>query len=172
MACDCLLQCFGAAALLYLAVRVLLGVYSTFFAGKGSIKARPGRWAVVTGASDGIGKEFCIELAKKGLNICLLSRTEKKLQDVASALEQLNPSIETKVIPVDFSLPADSYEKKVLSALSDLEVDVLVNNVGISFAYPENFLETESSLDDRMLNVNVQVNSITKQQDSILKEIA
>ena len=38
-----------------------------------------GTWALVTGASDGIGLEFCKQLARDGFNICLVSRTESKL---------------------------------------------------------------------------------------------
>jgi len=44
-------------------------------------------WAVVTGASDGIGRGFCEELAKDGLNICLVSRTKEKLDQVAAYLQ-------------------------------------------------------------------------------------
>lgn len=42
--------------------------------------------AVVTGATDGIGKAYAFELARKGLNIVLVSRTMSKLQDVAKEL--------------------------------------------------------------------------------------
>ncbi len=41
-----------------------------------------GSWAVVTGASDGIGVGFCKELAREGFNICLVSRTLKKMEEV------------------------------------------------------------------------------------------
>merc|ERR1711988_880091 len=46
-----------------------------------------GKWAIVTGATDGIGKAYCIELAKQGLNILLISRTESKLKECAEELE-------------------------------------------------------------------------------------
>jgi 17beta-estradiol 17-dehydrogenase / very-long-chain 3-oxoacyl-CoA reductase len=36
-------------------------------------------WAVVTGATDGIGLEFCKQLAKRGFNIVMISRTQEKL---------------------------------------------------------------------------------------------
>jgi 17beta-estradiol 17-dehydrogenase / very-long-chain 3-oxoacyl-CoA reductase len=42
--------------------------------------------AVVTGATDGIGKAYAFELARKGLNIVLVSRTMSKLQDVAKEI--------------------------------------------------------------------------------------
>mmetsp|Transcript_13376 Transcript_13376/g.16977 ORF Transcript_13376/g.16977 Transcript_13376/m.16977 type:complete len:100 (+) Transcript_13376:12-311(+) len=41
-----------------------------------------GTWALVTGASDGIGLEFCKQLARSGFNICLVSRAESKMKTV------------------------------------------------------------------------------------------
>src|SRR5437016_10044142 len=51
------------------------------FRGKQDLLARYGKdsWAVVTGASDGIGAEYCRQLAKMGFNIALVSRTMSKL---------------------------------------------------------------------------------------------
>jgi len=39
-------------------------------------------WAVVTGASDGIGRAYAIEFARRGFNVVIISRTESKLKDV------------------------------------------------------------------------------------------
>lgn len=47
-----------------------------------------GKWAVVTGASDGIGRAYAEELASKGLNVVLLSRTLSKLEEVAAVIQQ------------------------------------------------------------------------------------
>jgi 17beta-estradiol 17-dehydrogenase / very-long-chain 3-oxoacyl-CoA reductase len=44
------------------------------------------KWAVVTGASDGIGAAMCHELAKKGINLILVSRTRSKLLKVAEEI--------------------------------------------------------------------------------------
>ena len=41
-----------------------------------------GTWAIVTGSSDGIGAEYAKLLARKGFNVCLVSRTESKLKKV------------------------------------------------------------------------------------------
>jgi len=51
----------------------------------------PGTWALVTGASDGIGAEYCKQLAAKGFNICLVSRTVLKLQLVEAEVKRINP---------------------------------------------------------------------------------
>jgi 17beta-estradiol 17-dehydrogenase / very-long-chain 3-oxoacyl-CoA reductase len=44
---------------------------------------KAGDWGIVTGATDGIGQAIAFELAKKGLNVLLLSRTESKLEATA-----------------------------------------------------------------------------------------
>ena len=60
-----------------------------------------GNWALVTGASDGIGEQICYELAKDGFNLVLLSRTREKLERVASKCEK-EFKIETKILEFDF----------------------------------------------------------------------
>jgi FlaA1/EpsC-like NDP-sugar epimerase len=62
-----------------------------------------GTWAFVTGASDGIGAEFCKQLAAKGFNICLVSRTMSKLQEVEAAVKKINPNSATLIVQADFS---------------------------------------------------------------------
>ena len=47
--------------------------------------AKAGDWAIITGASDGIGKAIALELAGRGFNVVLIARTKAKLDEVASA---------------------------------------------------------------------------------------
>ncbi len=54
-----------------------------------------GSWAVVTGASDGIGAEYCRVLAKEGFNVVLVSRTLSKLQSVDAELRKINNKVKT-----------------------------------------------------------------------------
>lgn len=81
------LSAIGGAWLLftgiYLVIEKLLSSsrFSLSKAGAGN-----GGWAIVTGASDGIGKAYAFELAKRGFNLLLLSRTESKLQSVKEEL--------------------------------------------------------------------------------------
>lgn len=49
------------------------------------------RWIVVTGASDGIGREYAIQLAKKGLNVLVVARNETALRSVTDEIGQFRP---------------------------------------------------------------------------------
>ena len=62
-----------------------------------------GGWAVVTGASDGIGAEYARQLASYGFNVCLVSRTKSKLEAVRDQIKEIAPNVETKIIQVDFA---------------------------------------------------------------------
>ena len=60
-----------------------------------------GTWALVTGASDGIGKSFAIQLAKSGYNITLVSRSAEKMQQTVAELTAANPNVKTRIISLD-----------------------------------------------------------------------
>ena len=61
-------------------------------------------WAVVTGASDGIGAEISKQLAEKGFNIVLVSRSEDKLKQVASEISKSLPPVCTTQMIYFFSI--------------------------------------------------------------------
>ncbi|XP_039401739.1 testosterone 17-beta-dehydrogenase 3 isoform X4 [Mauremys reevesii] len=87
-----------------------------------------GEWAVVTGAGDGIGKAYSLELAKHGLNIVMISRTLEKLQKVATEIEQATGR-NVKIIQADFT--KDYIYENIEECLQGLEIGILVNNVGM-----------------------------------------
>jgi len=69
-----------------------------------TFKERYGPWALVTGTSAGIGKEFAVQLAGMGLNLVLLARRKKRIEGLAHQLESRN-KIHTRTIVADLSEP-------------------------------------------------------------------
>lgn len=104
-----------------------------------------GPWAIITGASSGIGKEFANQLASKGLNLVLVARRNDKLLDLSEKLE-LKFKIQTKVIKLDL-LGIGSVEKIILET-KDLNVGMAILNAGMevhgSFLF--NNLEKETNV--------------------------
>ncbi|XP_072006062.1 very-long-chain 3-oxoacyl-CoA reductase-B-like [Engystomops pustulosus] len=115
-----------------------------------------GGWAVVTGATDGIGKAYALQLAKRGFDVVLISRNEEKLQRVAQEIEKQSQQ-KAKTIQVDFTGGSEIYPK-VENGLKDLDIGILVNNVGMSYVSdPVRFLEVDDvpKKIDYTLNCNI-----------------
>ncbi len=97
---------FGVSVLGYwslLAIMRLVNNIGTFFLGIGSLKLKSyGSWAVVTGCTDGIGKAYVEQFAKRGINVVLISRTLEKLNAQADELKR-KYNVQTLVIAADFT---------------------------------------------------------------------
>lgn len=113
-----------------------------------------GNWALVTGASDGIGKEFALQLARAGFNLLLVSRTEAKLGALADEISSKNPAVQTKILAMDFARNNDEDYERLKTLVNELDIAVLVNNVGRSHSIPVPFVLTpEDELSD-IVNIN------------------
>ncbi|XP_050459228.1 very-long-chain 3-oxoacyl-CoA reductase-like [Cataglyphis hispanica] len=112
-----------------------------------------GKWAVVTGATDGLGKAFAKAFAKKGLNIVLISRSMSKLKDVAAEIER-EYRVETRVIEADLTEGQVVYAE-IGKMTQDLEVGVVVNNAGTSYDHPELFTNVSEEVLAKILQLNV-----------------
>lgn len=108
---------------------------------------------MITGASDGIGKEFALQLARKGLNILLISRTRSKLEDLAHDIAAAH-KVDTRIIAMDFSANQDSDYAKIEDMVSSLDVAILVNNVGLSHSIPVTFVDTQEKEMRDIITVN------------------
>lgn len=87
-----------------------------------------GPWALVTGASSGMGKEWCRSLASRGLNIAMAARRTPKLEELAAELKSKH-SVDTRVLTADLSQPGAA--AKLATGVEDLEIGMLINNAGV-----------------------------------------
>jgi len=96
-----------------------------------SIRERYGDWALVTGASSGIGTAFARALARDGLSLVLTARREDRLRELADELEK-RFDVSTRIVALDLAEPDGA--ERLAEAVRDLEIGVLVNNAGIGYA--------------------------------------
>lgn len=109
---------------------------------KNTFRAKYGDWALITGATSGIGKALAFEIAKKGLNIVLVARTQEKLEQVAQGIKEKH-RVSTRIIQVD--LLEKSGLDIILSETKNLSIGMLILSAGIenNGSFVKNDIETE-----------------------------
>ena len=111
---------------------------------------RYGPWALITGASSGIGREFARQLAGRGLNVILVARRADRLAALAGELAA--DGVNARVVPVD--LCDDDFLAVIRRATDGLEIGLVVNSAGFSLTGP--FLDMNTGDLTRMLNLNTR----------------
>ncbi len=109
------------------------------------------KWAIVTGASSGIGAEFARQLAAAGCNVVLVARREERLAVLAQELKAAH-AIQARMLVLDLLNP-DAAER-LASNVADIQVDLLANNAGFGDYGP--FAEIDSQRASRMVQLNIQ----------------
>jgi short-subunit dehydrogenase len=87
-----------------------------------------GKWAVVTGASSGLGREFALALAERGQPVLAVARREDRLRLLAEEVRRRGGQLEPLVADLSTRKGVD----ELLARASALEVDLLVNNAGLA----------------------------------------
>ncbi len=110
---------------------------------------RYGPWAIVTGASSGIGQAFAEHLAGLGLHVVLVARSTDRLHDLGDTLTAAH-GVSHRVVTLDLEQP-DAAER-LMEATADLDVGLLVSNAGAG--HPGALLEQEMSALHRWFQLN------------------
>lgn len=110
-------------------------------------------YALITGASSGIGEVFARELARAGRSLVLVARSTEKLQSLRIQLQTAHPGIGIEVIPRDLSQPNAAADLFGETEARNLSVDLLINNAG--FGAFEDFAELDLYRQAEMLRLNI-----------------
>jgi uncharacterized protein len=111
-------------------------------------------YALVTGASKGIGKSIAAELAKKGYNLLLTARSEDLLKQVSDEL-QSTYGITCSYLSLDLSLPNAARQLADWVITHNFQLEVLVNNAGYGIGGPLQAHTMDENI--AMMRVNMEV---------------
>ncbi|KAM4745435.1 17-beta-hydroxysteroid dehydrogenase type 3 isoform 1-T1 [Anableps anableps] len=167
---ELLLTFLGAAVVVYYGGKLMLFSRILFpkscFSLSKTFFTSMGEWAVVTGASEGIGRAYAFALAERGMNVVIMSRTKATLDKVAKEIGETTGQ-RVKVIVADFS--EENVCREIEEEIKDLNVGVLVNNVGVLPTFiPTKFLDSEE-LDKTITKViNCNVKTLCKVRQFLL----
>lgn len=105
------------------------------------------KYAVITGASAGLGVEFAKSLSAKGYSLVLIARRKERLQKLARHLKT-----DCEVIPADLTKESECY--RVFDAVKDKNICIFINNAG--FGECGRFAETDLEKELNMIQLNVR----------------
>jgi hypothetical protein len=95
------------------------------------LRDRYGEWALVTGASAGIGAEFARALAREGMSCVVTARRQDRLTALAAEIER-EYQVGTRAVALDLAAPGGT--EQLARAVDDLAIGILVNNAGFGYA--------------------------------------
>ncbi|EXB82449.1 Inactive hydroxysteroid dehydrogenase-like protein 1 [Morus notabilis] len=146
----------GLFTILGRSISLLKWVFITFIRPSKNLIKIYGSWAMVTGATDGIGKAFAYQLAKQGLNLILVGRNSNKLKTVSKEILSEFPTTRIKTVIFDFSGDVSAGIKAVEEAIEGLDVGVLINNAGVTYPAARYFHEVDEKVWMNIVKVNLE----------------
>lgn len=108
-----------------------------------------GPYAVIAGASQGIGEAFAHSIAKRGINVILIARREAELKRIAT---EITTQYSVKAIPFPLDLVSSSIEDKISELQENYEINLLIYNAALSPIGP--FLSHPISTHFRVIDLN------------------
>src|SRR6202171_3029946 len=114
-------------------------------------RERFGPWALITGASSGIGKEFARQIAASGINVVLVARRDVLLAKLGRAISQ-EFNVEYRALAMDLS--QEGFIAGLADATHDIDIGLVVSNAGTG--NPGEFLK----LDRQLLQATLRLNTM------------
>jgi len=116
---------------------------------KRDFRARYGRWALVAGASEGLGEQFARQIAERGLNLVLVARRRRELEALAARIREKN---KVEVHTIAWDLSNRHAAARIEERTQDKEIGLLVYNAALSLIGP--FLDLPVEQHVRVLDLN------------------
>jgi hypothetical protein len=91
------------------------------------LKSKYGGWALITGASSGIGAEYSERLGKMGFNLILTARREERLRELSDKIKK-NYDVDIQIVKADLSNEDEVY--RLIEEVGDKDIGMLINNAG------------------------------------------
>ena len=152
---DFSLEILGLILLGFIGLKLLIRFLGLFQIFRRNIAKRYGRgsYVLITGASDGIGRQFALQLAKHGFNIILLSRSQEKLEKVDKEIKKAFPQTITLIVVSDLANGYDpNIYEKIYDQVKHLDISILINNAGLM--WHGNFLNASVKENNDLTIVN------------------
>lgn len=117
--------------------------------------SKPAPWAIITGASSGIGAELAPLLAERGYNLVLVARRRERLQALAEKLGAGKPGLEVQILELDLCSPGAV--TKLIEACPQ-SIALLVNNAGVGQAGPA----IENPIEGQLALIQLNITALTE----------
>ncbi len=114
------------------------------------LRIQYGEWAIIAGATEGIGEQFSLQLAAKGFNILLIARKQSGLDRVQSILSERFPNIQSDTLSQDLSDP--DLKNKIQDFAAGKDIGLIVYNA--VYSYIGNFVDDNLESQQLCLDVN------------------
>lgn len=116
-----------------------------------SLPVRYGRWALVAGASEGLGAAFAAQLARRGMHLVLIARRGHLLKELGEQLTEEH-GIQIRALVLDLADP--TFPETLADAVAGLDLGVVIYNAAYVPVGP--FVDTEEDAIERAVDVNVR----------------
>lgn len=152
------LQYVGAAVLLHLSYK-FLSFQSLWLLSTRTLayyRRDGGSWALVTGASAGIGRRCAEELGAHGFNVILLGHLSDELDIVRRQINKDSPDVEVRIFVLNVTQASNQDIERAFADVTSLPITILINNVGGVPAGLQDFVNYTAVEMDRTIDLNAR----------------